>query len=116
MFRKLFYLLLHYVANIPTAILSFGLDTVDAVCKMPQDTGPCRGSIRRWAYDTSKASCVEFTYGGCQGNANNFETQEACEAKCSGKLVLFLRTLHFHAKAFITCGNHFKLIVKRTGI
>ena len=26
--------------------------------------------------------CVEFSYGGCGGNENNFETQQACEATC----------------------------------
>ncbi|KAM7540797.1 hypothetical protein Aperf_G00000044610 [Anoplocephala perfoliata] len=72
------------LANIPKPITTTGLATTDEVCKMPQDTGSCRGSFRRWAYNASKGACVEFIYGGCQGNANNFETQEVCEAMCSG--------------------------------
>jgi hypothetical protein len=26
--------------------------------------------------------CLPFTYGGCEGNANNFETIESCYAEC----------------------------------
>lgn len=29
-----------------------------------------------------KRECVEFIYGGCAGNSNNFETKEDCEQKC----------------------------------
>lgn len=36
----------------------------------------------RFAYDVEKRECVEFIYGGCAGNSNNFETKEDCEQKC----------------------------------
>jgi hypothetical protein len=26
--------------------------------------------------------CEAFSYGGCEGNANNFETKAACEQAC----------------------------------
>lgn len=58
-------------------------EALDTVCKLPQDAGPCRAMVKRWSYDTSKSGCIEFYYGGCRGNANNFESKEACEAKCS---------------------------------
>ena len=61
-------------------------ESPDDTCKLPQVTGPCRGYIRRWSYDASKGSCVEFIYGGCGGNANNFESKDACEAKCGGEV------------------------------
>uniref|UniRef100_A0A0X3P7B9 BPTI/Kunitz inhibitor domain-containing protein n=2 Tax=Schistocephalus solidus TaxID=70667 RepID=A0A0X3P7B9_SCHSO len=56
------------------------------VCKLPQYVGPCRARIQRFAYDANLKACVPFTYGGCQGNGNNFETKEQCEAKCMGSL------------------------------
>ncbi|VDD79080.1 unnamed protein product, partial [Mesocestoides corti] len=71
-------------ANIPMPIPASNDETLDPVCKLPKEVGPCRAAYRRWTYDLSKGQCVEFTYGGCRGNANNFETKEACEAKCGG--------------------------------
>ncbi|XP_043480178.1 U-actitoxin-Avd3m-like [Leptopilina heterotoma] len=53
------------------------------VCDLPLLTGPCKGDFQRYGYDASKRKCVTFTYGGCQGNGNNFKTEEECKAKCS---------------------------------
>jgi hypothetical protein len=53
------------------------------VCALQPETGPCRASLPRWAFDVAAASCKEFVYGGCRGNANNFVSQQACEAACS---------------------------------
>lgn len=55
---------------------------LDQICSLPSVVGPCRASYRRWTYDASKGGCVEFIYGGCGGNANNFESREGCEARC----------------------------------
>ncbi|XP_039198313.1 WAP four-disulfide core domain protein 8-like [Crotalus tigris] len=52
------------------------------ICHLPSDTGPCRALIRRWFYDKHSGRCREFIYGGCQGNANNFEDVEECERRC----------------------------------
>ena len=43
-----------------------------------------RASIQRFYYDNETRQCQSFTYGGCQGNTNNFETVEACEEACPG--------------------------------
>ncbi|XP_075722820.1 papilin isoform X3 [Rhipicephalus microplus] len=51
-------------------------------CYMPPDHGPCRASIPRYYFDNETQTCQEFTYGGCQGNANNYETAEQCKASC----------------------------------
>ncbi|XP_076328129.1 uncharacterized protein LOC143234563 isoform X6 [Tachypleus tridentatus] len=52
------------------------------ICRMPREHGPCRESIQRYHYSSSHQSCVSFIYGGCGGNANNFETREECETRC----------------------------------
>jgi len=57
----------------------------DSVCRLPKDVGPCKAAMLRYFYNADTGSCEQFTYGGCQGNANNFETIEACREACKGK-------------------------------
>ncbi|XP_036446136.1 LOW QUALITY PROTEIN: collagen alpha-6(VI) chain [Colossoma macropomum] len=52
------------------------------VCLLRNDPGPCRSYELRWFYDTQQKRCSPFWYGGCDGNANRFDTQEKCEARC----------------------------------
>lgn len=52
------------------------------VCLLPRDVGPCRALFPSYYYDRYTQDCREFMYGGCKGNANNFETREACEDAC----------------------------------
>ncbi|XP_019480272.1 PREDICTED: tissue factor pathway inhibitor 2 [Hipposideros armiger] len=52
------------------------------VCLLPAEVGPCRARIPSFYYDRYTQSCREFMYGGCEGNANNFESREACEDAC----------------------------------
>ncbi|KAK7133505.1 hypothetical protein R3I94_015400 [Phoxinus phoxinus] len=55
-----------------------------AHCTDPPVTGPCRASFTRWYYDPLNKKCHRFTYGGCDGNDNNFETTDQCMSNCSG--------------------------------
>uniref|UniRef100_A0A8C6JAY7 Uncharacterized protein n=1 Tax=Melopsittacus undulatus TaxID=13146 RepID=A0A8C6JAY7_MELUD len=52
-------------------------------CLVPAQTGPCRASFPRWFYSARDGSCRRFTYGGCQGNGNNYGSREACEERCA---------------------------------
>lgn len=52
-------------------------------CSLPKQAGPCEAEVRRFWFDSSTGKCAAFTYGGCAGNANNFETAEACIAACA---------------------------------
>ncbi len=60
---------------------------VDEVCTLPLVSGQCMAYFPSWGYEEKVGKCVEFIYGGCQGNANRFESEEACKAKC-GELTL----------------------------
>ncbi|VUZ46679.1 unnamed protein product [Hymenolepis diminuta] len=71
------------LGTIPNARPADRNNALDPVCRLPQDVGPCKAMAKRWSYDLSLGSCIEFYYGGCRGNANNFETKEACEAMCT---------------------------------
>lgn len=51
-------------------------------CGLPALQGPCKSYEPRWAYSGSLRRCLSFIYGGCEGNANNFESKEACEEVC----------------------------------
>lgn len=51
-------------------------------CSLPTLQGPCKSYEPRWAYSSSLRQCQSFIYGGCEGNANNFESKEACEETC----------------------------------
>ncbi|XP_067564360.1 early lactation protein-like isoform X2 [Pseudorca crassidens] len=58
------------------------LQTPPALCQLPAVRGPCKASLHRYFYNSTSIECEPFTYGGCQGNANNFETTEICVRVC----------------------------------
>ncbi|XP_051176833.1 tauPI-stichotoxin-Hcr2b-like [Leptopilina boulardi] len=51
-------------------------------CSQPIVAGPCYGLNEKYGFNTEEKKCVAFTYGGCMGNKNSFDTLEACEKKC----------------------------------
>ncbi|XP_030062199.1 collagen alpha-6(VI) chain isoform X2 [Microcaecilia unicolor] len=53
-------------------------------CTMVQDEGDCDEYILKWYYNKLQKACTPFWYGGCGGNSNRFESQEACEGLCMG--------------------------------
>lgn len=53
---------------------------IDILNELP--LGPCYGNFRRWHYRKEEGRCREFTYGGCQGNQNNFQTEDECQNSC----------------------------------
>jgi hypothetical protein len=61
--------------------VSYG-DPYVPVCELPVAPGPCKAAFQRWYYSMAEGKCVQFVYGGCFGNANNFATQAECENRC----------------------------------
>lgn len=57
----------------------------DEICGLQRDSGPCSDQLTQWFYDTSAAECRPFTYGGCRGNANRFNSKALCRSRCGNK-------------------------------
>ncbi|KAM9820064.1 amyloid beta (A4) precursor protein a isoform 2-T2 [Neosynchiropus ocellatus] len=57
-------------------------EVVRDVCWANAETGPCRAMFSRWYFDRQEGRCVQFIYGGCGGNRNNFESEEYCLSVC----------------------------------
>ncbi len=54
-----------------------------SICNQPIETGSCRASFNRYAFNGNE--CVQFTFGGCEGNENNFMTLADCQRGCLGE-------------------------------
>ncbi|UYV74472.1 hypothetical protein LAZ67_11003625 [Cordylochernes scorpioides] len=70
----------HYTCLTPSVR---SLAAGNAICYLPPETGPCLALFPRFYYDPEYHMCRNFTYGGCQGNDNNFESEQACLERCS---------------------------------
>ena len=44
--------------------------------------GPCTENKPAWYFDYKTGQCSGFTYGGCEGNANRFQSEEQCQRQC----------------------------------
>ncbi|KAK0058640.1 chymotrypsin inhibitor precursor [Biomphalaria pfeifferi] len=51
-------------------------------CLLPAVSGPCFALFRKYYYDRYQSVCIEFTYGGCEGNDNRFESYDECRRTC----------------------------------
>lgn len=56
-------------------------------CSLLKDVGPCIAYQLRWYFDQVEAKCQQFHFGGCQGNTNNFNAYEDCEAACRDYII-----------------------------
>ncbi|KAL4712242.1 hypothetical protein ACJJTC_011103 [Scirpophaga incertulas] len=51
-------------------------------CRSLLITGPCRAGLPRFGFNKNTGHCQSFTYGGCGGNNNNYDTLEECQKSC----------------------------------
>ncbi|XP_049534828.1 papilin isoform X3 [Anopheles darlingi] len=53
-------------------------------CQLPMDHGDreCKPYQGRFYFDSAEGVCKLFTYTGCGGNQNNFQTEAECEQSC----------------------------------
>lgn len=59
------------------------LESRPALCSLLPDPGPCGSQVTRWYYLEREEDCLEFPWGGCQGNENNFLSLDQCRAACA---------------------------------
>ena len=52
------------------------------VCMQERALGSCKSSILRYSFNERRNKCEPFRFGGCGGNANNFESERDCKAVC----------------------------------
>jgi len=79
-----------------------GCGASSETCKLPLVSGPCEAYIPRYYFDADEGDCLQFIYGGCQGNANNFETYDVCIESCGDSKN--------------TCANPFELEIVQAAI
>lgn len=84
--RTVYWYMLHYFISYPLL-----------------ETGDCRGFIPRWYYNINNTKCETFTYGGCGGNENKFETEDECERNCSGSVPATEGWYSIHVHVNCTC-------------
>ena len=53
------------------------------ICSLPAKPGQCTGNTNKWYYDKIAGLCKTFVYGGCEGNANSFDSEAQCEQVCT---------------------------------
>jgi hypothetical protein len=53
------------------------------VCALPPSAGSCDVYTQSYYFNPFHARCEPFIYGGCGGNANRFDTLQACEQRCN---------------------------------
>nr|CAB3263131.1 uncharacterized protein LOC104265438 [Phallusia mammillata] len=47
-----------------------------------EDSNTPMSKIQRWYYNKESQTCQQFTYHGCEGNANNFNSRQSCRQRC----------------------------------
>lgn len=51
-------------------------------CFEDSEPGPCRGRFNRHYFNIQSNKCESFTYGGCGGNGNNYQSLRICQNNC----------------------------------
>ena len=71
----------------PADSFTFPKDEEDICLLPPIWPGPmgCMAFMKKWTYSKKDGACVQYTYGGCRGTPNLFDSQTQCEAACKAK-------------------------------
>ncbi|XP_068428748.1 tissue factor pathway inhibitor a [Clinocottus analis] len=73
---------LSFVARFGSCKVQPELFIFNELCALKDDAGPCKAIKDRFFFNVDTGLCELFEYGGCGGNANNFQTINECEETC----------------------------------
>lgn len=62
--------------------MNLAITTDIAMCYQLPDSGNCTDNYVAFFFDTRTRKCTPFTYTGCGGNDNRFNSEEQCERQC----------------------------------
>ena len=53
-------------------------------CKEPPIQGniQCMGHSQKYTFDSTRGQCVPYSYGGCHGTQNLFDSEAECQKTC----------------------------------
>jgi papilin len=58
------------------------VEETTSICSLPAVEGDCYARLTNYFFNSETKKCETFIYHGCNGNANNFESEEECQQKC----------------------------------
>ncbi|XP_036599914.1 collagen alpha-1(XXVIII) chain-like [Trichosurus vulpecula] len=70
------------VKQLPISSVNLQENTWNPQCQLNLDQGSCRVYVIKWYYDKKANACAQFWYGGCNGNANRFNSEDECIKTC----------------------------------
>ncbi|XP_014478317.1 PREDICTED: uncharacterized protein LOC106746323 isoform X2 [Dinoponera quadriceps] len=53
-------------------------------CLVKTEPGPCNHYVHKWTFNKAEGKCRMFSYGGCLGNENRFNSEAECLHYCIG--------------------------------
>ena len=65
------------------SVASVASEAMEDPCSLPKVEGPCRAQTLRFHYNKDSGKCEAFLFGGCRGNANNYQTLKECYQICA---------------------------------
>ncbi|XP_064485666.1 carboxypeptidase inhibitor SmCI-like isoform X2 [Ornithodoros turicata] len=72
----------NYFTNKSSCAVECQPNRLSGVCSLPMAQGFCMEAHHRYHFDYLTRECVPFTYGGCNGNGNNFHSIDECQRTC----------------------------------